>query len=360
MRVRCIIYDVQMNTSLPLGDQSNVQAAAAQLRDLIMGFRITQMLHVAAKLNLADHLAATPQSAEQLATAAGADPASLRRLMRALTSIGIFSETDGSYDLTPVGQLLRRDVTGSLKGLAVLYGEEWLWSAYGRMLHSVQTGQAAFAHVHEMPFYEFLDTHPEPAMQFQAAMSAYSHLEATAIADAYNFADSGTVVDVGGGDGTLLAVLLKAYPSLHGVLFDQPAVVAAAERVFADAGVTARARWVGGDFFSELPAGGDVYLLKSVVHNWPEPDAQRILQCCRRAMAPGARLLLAERIVPPHDKPSEAKLFDINMLVVVGGRERTQTEYRQLLEVSGFALVRVLDTKSPISILEAHVRPVVR
>ena len=222
-----------MNPSLTPGDQSDVHAAT-RLRDMIMGFRVTQMLHVAAKLNLADHLAGPPQSAEQLASVAGTDPASLRRLMRGLTSIGIFTEMDGSFALTAVGQLLRRDVAGSLSGLAVLYGEEWLWSVYGRMLHSVQTGEGAF------------------------------------------------------------------------------------------------------------------------VHNWSDPDAQRILQCCRRAMAPSARLLLAERIVPPDTKPSEAKLFDINMLVVVGGRECTQAEYRQLLEASGFALVRVLDTKSPISILEAE------
>jgi ubiquinone/menaquinone biosynthesis C-methylase UbiE len=244
-------------------------------------------------------------------------------------------------------------VAGSLNGLAVLYGEEWLWSVYGRMLHSVQTGDAAFAHVHGMPFYTFLDTHPEPAMQFQAGMSAYSRFEAMAIADAYDFADSATVVDVGGGDGTLLAVLLTAYPSLHGVLFDQPATVAHAKRVFTDAGVAGRARWVGGDFFAELPSVGDVYLLKSVLHNWSDPDAQRILERCRRAMPASARLLVAERIVATDAKPSEAALFDINMLVVVGGLERTQAQYRDLLEATGFSLFRVVDTNSPISILEA-------
>jgi SAM-dependent methyltransferase len=327
---------------------------AARLRDMIMGFRVTQMLYVAARLNLADHLAATPQSAEQLAARTGTDPPSLRRIMRALTSIGIFTEADGSFALTAAGQLLRRDVAGSLNPLAVLYGEEWLWSVYGRMLHSVQTGEPAFAKVHGMSFYGFLDTHPEPGMQFQAAMSAYSHLEATAIAEAYDFAGRSTVVDVGGGSGTLLAVLLTVYPSLRGVLFDQPAVVADAERVFADAGVAARASWVGGDFFSALPSHGDVYLLKSVLHNWSDKDAQRILQCCRRAMAPGARLVLAERVVPADAKLSEAKLFDINMLVVAGGRERTEAEYRQLLEGSGFTLMRVLETRSPISILEAR------
>jgi SAM-dependent methyltransferase len=327
---------------------------AARLRDMIMGFRVTQLLHVAARLNLADHLAGTPQSAEQLAARTGADPPSLARIMRALTSIGIFSETDGAFALTPLGELLRRDVAGSLNAVAVLYGEEWLWSVYGRMLHSVQTGEAAFAKVHRLPFYEFLDTHLEPAMQFQAAMSSFSRLEAAAIANAYDFAGSSTLVDVGGGNGTLLAVLLTRYPSLHGVLFDQPAVVADAERVFKDGGVSARASWVGGDFFSDLPSDGDVYLLKSVLHNWTDADARRILECCHRAMEPGARLLVAERIVPADAGPSEAKLFDVNMLVVLGGRERTEAEYRRLLEASGFTLRSVIGTTSPVSLIQAE------
>jgi SAM-dependent methyltransferase len=321
---------------------------------MIMGFRLTQMLYVAAKLNLADHLAATPQSAEQLAIMAGADRASLRRLMRALTSVGIFTETAGVFGLTAAGQLLRRDVVGSLKGVAELYGEEWLWSVYGRTLRSVQEGHAVFAQVHGMPLYEFLETHPEPALQFQAAMGAFSRLDARAIAEAYDFPNNAVVVDVGGGNGTSLAVLLTAYPSLYGVLFDQPTVVAESERVFADAGVAARASWVGGDFFSDLPSTGDLYLLKSVLHNWDDDDALRILHCCRRAMTPGARLLVAERIVPADAAPSEATLFDVNMLVVVGGRERTNAEYRQLLEASGFTLVRVVATNSPVSILEAQ------
>jgi SAM-dependent methyltransferase len=162
------------------------------------------------------------------------------------------------------------------------------------------------------------------------------------------------VVDVGGGNGTLLAVLLTANPALRGVLFDQPAVVSDAERVFTAAGVSARARWVGGDFFSDLPSDGDTYLLKSVLHNWTDADAQRILECCHRAMAPGARLLVAERIVPADAGPSEAKLFDINMLVVLGGRERTEADYHRLLEASGFAVRRVIETKSPVGIIAAE------
>jgi ubiquinone/menaquinone biosynthesis C-methylase UbiE len=250
--------------------------------------------------------------------------------------------------------LLRRDVPGSLHGLAVLYGDDWLWRAYGQMLHSAITGQSAFAHVHGMPFYEYLDRNGRAASQFQDAMAAYSRLEASAIAEGYEFATASTVVDVGGGDGTLLAALLSAHPSITGVLFDQPSVVARAEQVFAAAGVASRATWVGGDFFSSALPDGDVYVLKSVLHNWDDREAESLLRSCRRAARAHARLLIAERVVPVDNAPSEAKLFDINMLVIAGGRERTEADYRSLLERTGFALVRVIATNAPLSLIEAQ------
>ena len=336
---------------------SNVEdraQAAMRLRDMIMGFRVTQLLHVAASLRLADHLAGTPQAAAALARSVGADESALRRILRALVGLGILDETDGTFALTTLGQLLRRDLPDSLHGLAVLYGDDWLWRAYGQMLHSALTGDSAFAHVHGASFYEYLDRNSRAAAQFQDAMATYSRLEAAAIAEAYDFPASATVVDVGGGEGTLLAALLSAHPSLSGVLFDQPAVVARAERVFAAAGVAARATWAGGDFFSSILPDGDVYLLKSVVHNWDDEAAERLLKSCRRAMRPGARLLIAERVVPSDNAPSEAKLFDINMLVIVGGRERTEAEHRRLLERSSLTLARVIATKSPLSLIEAQ------
>lgn len=331
---------------------------STRLRDMIMGFRVTQLLYVAAKLHLADHLADAPQTAGALARIVGADESALRRVLRALVGLGVLAETDGTFALTTLGQLLRRDLPDSLHGLAVLYGDDWLWRAYGQTLQSVLTGRPAFAHVHGAPFYEYLDQDSGAASQFHDAMATYSRLEAAAIAEAYDFAPNSTVVDVGGGEGALLVALLSAHSSLSGVLFDQPAVVARAEHVFAAAGVAPRAAWVGGDFFSSVLPDGDVYVLKSVVHNWDDEAAERVLHSCRRAMRPHARLLIAERVVPIDNAPSEAKLFDINMLVVVGGRERTETEYRGLLERTGFTLVRVIATNSPLSLIEA--RPAAR
>jgi SAM-dependent methyltransferase len=185
-------------------------------------------------------------------------------------------------------------------------------------------------------------------------MATYSRLEAAAIVAAYDFPDGATVVDVGGGQGTLLAAILREHPSLMGVLFDQPDVVARAEQVFRTAGVAPRATCIGGDFFSAVLPAGDLFLLKSVMHNWDDDAAERLLQSCRRAMRPDARLLIAERIVPNDNAPSEAKLFDINMLAIVGGRERTEAEFQRLLQKSGFSLARVIATKSPLSVIEAQ------
>jgi SAM-dependent methyltransferase len=329
-------------------------AAAARLREMIMGFRMTQLLYVAAKLDLADHLASAPQNADRLARNVGADAPSLRRLLRALAATGLVVETDGAFELTAVGDLLRRDRPGSLHAVAALYGEEWLWRAYGRMLHSVQTGEPAFTRVHGVSFYDYLGRDPAAAAQFQQTMSEFSRLEADAIASAYDFSGQSTLVDIGGGQGALLARLLGAHEGLSGVLFDLPEVVPGAEEVFSRAGVRSRATWVGGDFFTAVPRDGDLYLLKSVLHNWDDEAAARLLRCCHRAMRPHARLLVAERVVPADNAPSEAKLFDINMLVVLGGRERTEAEYRELLERSGFALSRVIPTSSPLTLIEAR------
>jgi SAM-dependent methyltransferase len=335
--------------------QHNEHHLREVLREQIMGFRATQMIHVAAKLGLADLLAAGPRPVEELAAMAGAEPQALHRLLRALASLGIFAEDPaGDFVLTPQAELLRSDVQGSLRDVALLYGEDWLWQAYGNMTHSVRTGAPAFTKTHGQPFYGYLHAHPRAAARFNAAMTGFSSHETAAILEAYDFSAVRRVVDIGGGHGALLAALLRAHPQMSGTLFDLPSVLAGAASVLGEMGE--RARTVAGDFFDEAPTGADLYVMKSVLHNWDDTDAQRILSTCRAAMAPEARLLVIERVVPDGNAPAEAKLFDINMLVVAGGRERTEPEYRRLFEQAGLALTRVGGTRSPLSVIVATAR----
>lgn len=319
-----------------------------------MGFRSTQLLYVAASLNLADRLAGGARTADELAPEVNAHPGALYRLLRALTALGVFTETpDGKFGLDAVGELLRSDVPGSMRNVALLYGDDWLWQAYGKMLGSVRTGEPAFPAVHGQAFYEFLDQHPAAESTFQAAMEAFSNSEATAILGSYGFDDVKSLIDVGGGRGALLARVLQAHRRLRGVAFDMPAEERECIRAFETAGLIDRAAFVGGDFFRDVPSGHDLYLLKSVLHNWDDAAAIRILGVCRKAIPPAGRLLIIERVISDSAQSAEAKLFDINMLVTVGGRERTGQEYRTLLAQANFTVVRVLPTDSPLTIIEA-------
>jgi hypothetical protein len=326
---------------------------AARMRELIMGFRASQLIYVAAKLGLADRMAAGPQSATTLASVVGAAPQPLYRLLRALASIGIFAETtNGMFELTPPARLLQHDVPGSLKSTALLYGDEVFWAAYGGMIHSVRTGEPAFEHCHGEPMYAYLAGHAGTASLFDAAMSSFSEREVVAILAAYDFSEFTTVVDVGGGQGALLAALLGTYPHLRGIILDRNEVAEGAGRLLAQAGLTQRATFVAGDFFQAVPPGGDAYLLKSVIHNWDDAAACSILHNCRQAMRPDAHLIVMERVVPPANVPSEAKLFDINMLVTVGGQERTEEQYRELFDTAGFDVTGIKATASALTLIE--------
>jgi ubiquinone/menaquinone biosynthesis C-methylase UbiE len=257
------------------------------------------------------------------------------------------------FELTPPARLLQHDVAGSLKSTALLYGDDVFWAAYGAMIHSVRTGEPAFEHRHGAPMYAYLAGHAATASLFDAAMSGFTEREIATILAAYDFSRFTTIVDVGGGRGTLLAALLKTYPQLRGTILDRNEVAEGAGRLLADAGLTERATFVAGDFFQAVPAGGDAYLLKSVIHNWDDAAARSILRNCRQAMRPDAHLIVMERVVPPANVPSEAKLFDINMLVTVGGEERTEAQYRALFEAAGFDVTRITATASPLTLIEA-------
>jgi len=331
-----------------------MQEEWGQLRQLVMGFRDTQLIYVAAKLGLADEIAQKPQTASELAAAAGTEPRALYRLLRALASRGVFAEADdGRFEMTPMAEFLRRDGPRSLRSTAMLYGDELLWRAYGRLFYSIETGKSSFEQVYGEPFYDYLHKHPVSAQPFHDAMTGFSEQEEAAILAAYDFSTMRSIVDVGGGQGGFALALLRKHADLRATIFDGTPPREDTLQSFAQSGAAARANFVTGDFFATVPQGGDLYLLKSILHNWDDIAAITILRKCREAMREHGRLLVAERIVPPGNAPSEAKLFDINMLVSLGGEERTEDEYTSLFDQSGLKLTRTIPTTSHLSLIEA-------
>jgi hypothetical protein len=322
---------------------------------MVTGCWISQALYVAAKLGIADLLQEGPQSCARLAEATQTHAEALYRVLRALASVGIFAEDEaGHFRLTPLADLLRTDAPGSLRAFAIMLGAPEHWRAWEGVLHSVRTGQPAFDHVFGIPLFEYFPTHPEAARIFDDAMTSRSAQENTAIVAAYAFTAAHTVVDIGGGQGTLLASILEIHPHARGVLFDLPHVIASARTRIERAGQAARWEYVAGDFFAAVPAGGDCYLLKKVIHDWDDERAQRILTNCRTAMAGTGRLLLIEPLIPPGNEASFNKLLDLLMLVWnAGGRERTEREHQGLLAAAGFRLSRVIPTRAGVSIIEA-------
>ena len=327
------------------------EPARATLLRIGLGFAAAQSLSVAAELGLADHLAAGPQTVEALAAATGTAPSALRRVMRLLAAEGIFAEeVPGTFAQTPLSDGLRADAPGSPRDFLRMIGRE-PFVAWSRLLDAVRTGRPSFELVFGASRFDWLGQHPEAAALFQAAMVALSDDVVEPIATAYEFGDLGVVVDVGGGHGGVLSAILARHPSVEGILFDLPSGIAAAEAGLG--GPLPRCKLVAGDFFESVPEGANVYLMKKVLHDWPDDDAVRILANCRRAMAPGGRVLVAETVVPPGNAPDPIKVMDINMLVVTGGRERTADEFAALFAKAGLTAGRVIPTGARISILEA-------
>jgi hypothetical protein len=284
------------------------------LRQMFHGARITQLLYVAAKLGIADLLDEGVKSSEELAQAVGAHPRTLYRVLRALASLGIFAEEqDQRFRLTPLADLLRTDAPASLRPFALLSGEEWVWRAEGALLYSVRTGQAAFNQVHGMGTFDYYHQHAEAAACFNAAMTSLSGHEVAAIMEAYDFAGMSTIIDVGGGQGALLAAILQTYPKARGILFDLPAVVESAQSLLDASGIADRCPRVAGDFFQTLPSSGDAYIFKRVIHDWDDPQAKAMLTQCRRVMTAHSRLLVMECVLPSANTPSVGTLADITI-----------------------------------------------
>jgi SAM-dependent methyltransferase len=323
------------------------------LRRLVLGYRVSQAIYVAAELGIADLLASGPRTADDLASAAGAHAPALYRVLRLLASEGVFAETeDGRFELTPMAAALQREAPGPVRALALQVAQDAVWRSWGSLLQAVRTGQTAFEHVHGLDFFEYYRQHPQERIVFDQLMAALTAPAVRAVAAAYDFSRVGTVVDVGGGRGALAIGLLEAHAHLRGIVFDQPAVVADAREAIAASGLADRCEAVGGDFFESVPRGGDAYLLKFVLHDWDDERSVSILRSCRRAMPPTGRLLVVELLVPRGIAPSFAKSQDVNMLVNLGGHERTEAEYRALFAAAGFDLTRTTSAQGELHIIE--------
>jgi hypothetical protein len=337
-------------------EEASGMTASEQLHDLLNGFRVSQALHVAAVLGLSDLLANGALGVGTLARATDSDPASLRRLLRALASLGVYVETDeGTYANTELSEVLQTGSPESVKDWATFIGESYVWNSWGSLLNSTRSGETAFDALYGMDVWAYRAADATKAAVFDAAMTDLAGRMAAALAAAYDFPLQGLVVDIGGGRGALLASVLAAYPNLSGVLFDLPHVVAGADQHLADAKVRSRIQLVAGDMFQAVPPGADVYVLKSILHDWPDAECESILRVCRDGMSPSSTLLIVERLLAGPNEGAHTKFSDLNMLVMTGGRERSEHEFIQLLEGSGLEHRRTLETTSPWSVLEAAV-----
>jgi hypothetical protein len=326
---------------------------ATMLR-LIAGFWVARAVAIAAGLGIADLLREGPKSSGELAAATATHAPSLYRLLRALASVGVFAEEgDGRFALTPLGATLQSGVPGSLHTFAMLQQDEEHLRAWGDLSYSLRTGAIAFDQCFGLDLWRYRARHPESSRLFDQAMAEFTGVVNGPILAGYDFSSLGTVVDVGGGDGALLAALLETHPPMRGVLLDLPHVAAGARRRFEAAGLSGRCEVVAGDFFASLPEGGDAYLLKWIIHDWDDQRAVAILGNCRRAMLGRGRLLLIEAVIPAGNAPAFHKFMDLNMMVMTGGRERTAAEYRALLETAGFRLARIVPTATEMSVIEA-------
>jgi ubiquinone/menaquinone biosynthesis C-methylase UbiE len=322
------------------------------LGQLICGYWHSQCVYVAAKLGIADLLKDGPQSVDELAKRTSSHRASLYRVLRALASLGVFTEEPGQrFALTPTAELLQSDIGGSQRAMATMVGEEH-YRAWGELLYSVRTGQTAFDHIYGKPVFEFLSQHPEQAALFDQAMTSVHGRETKAMLEAYDFSAFKSLADIGGGNGTTLCEILSRHAGLHGTLFDLPGVIQRAARTVEQVGLSERVHLVAGDFFESIPSGADAYVLRHIIHDWDDEKSVRILENVRRAMGPEGRLLVVESVIPPGNEPFFGKLLDVAMLVVPGGQERTAEQYRDLYAKAGFRLARIVPTTQEVSLIE--------
>jgi hypothetical protein len=342
--------NIEKEYTVDMPGQLNEKPAATLFR-LVNGYQVSQAIHVAATLGIADLLHDGPRSAEDLAAATNTHEPSLYRLLRALASVGVFREVDGhQFELTPVGDCLRSDAPEPVGPWATLIGEAYYRQTWGHLLHSVRTGENAFRALHGMDVWTYREGRPEAGAVFDRAMTGMSRRAAEAVLAAYDFSRFSCVVDVAGGQGAFLGAILSRYPSLRGVLFDQPHVVAGSEGTLS--ALVERCQVVGGSFFDAVPEGGDAYVLKAILHDWDDEVATVILRECRKAIGASGSLLVVEQVVGAPNLEPATKFSDLNMLVMPGGRERTREEFERLFAAAGFRLVGVTPTIVGVCVVE--------
>ena len=341
--------------SAPANQQVNEQPANLQMLQIISGFWISRGVYVIAKLGIPDLLKSGPKTAEELAEATKMHAPSLFRILRALASVGVLSSANGGrFAQTPVSETLVTDAPGSLRWFAVSELGQEHYPAWGNLMHSVKTGEIAFDNFFGVDIWKYFQQNPEDAAVFNDSMSSVTAATNEAILSLYDFSNFGTVVDVGGGHGGLITSILKSNPKVKGVLFDAPQVIEGARPKLEAAGLAERCETVAGDFFKSVPAGGDAYVMKWIIHDWDDEKSITILRNCRSRMRANGRLILVDCVVPESDEPHFSKFIDLNMLVMTGGKERTAKEFEQLLGAAGFKLLRIIPTELPTSIVEAE------
>lgn len=321
------------------------------LNRMIVGSWVTQAIYVAAEIGIADLLSVGPRTVDDLASETKVHGPSLYRVLRALASLNIFREDEeGRFSLTPMGKLLGSDAAGSKRSLARMAGAEF-YRSWGELLYSVKTGEASFDEVFGSPFFRYMSMNPDRWRIYDSAMTGIHDSETIPVLDAYDFSSFETIVDVGGGNGLALAAILRRHPGVRGILFDLPAVAERAGEILAGCDVTDRLSVVGGDFFESVLPSADAYLLRHVLHDWEDGESVSILGNCRNAMRPGGRVLVVETVIPSGNGPCFGKWLDL-MMLVVGGRERTEGQYAALLSTAGLRMTRVVPTVHEVSLIE--------
>lgn len=324
-----------------------------QLMQLLFGFAASRAVGVAAELCIADLLKDGPKSAEELANKTGMHAPSLYRVLRACANVGVFAEDGGkSFSLTPLAEPLLSDVPGSLRAFAEMITTDWQFETWAHLPYSVQTGFPAFDKIRGMSSFDYFWSNEKAGKLFNDAMTSNSAFSSEAVLGGYDFSAISKLVDVGGGHGLLLASILKKYPRVKGILFDVPAIAEGAKALIDSYGIADRCEWASGNFFEAITAGGDVYILKHIIHDWNDEQCITILQNCRKAVAPGGKVLVVEIVLPEGNAPSIGKFLDLQMLLYLPGRERLEREYRMLFDNAGFELSRIIPTASPFSIIE--------